>query len=87
MSEQMRRVLAATGRGDLPPSKPELELNMAHPLVRRLAGLAGADFSELAQLLYDQAQLTEQGQLVNPGEYVRRLNSLLLKLLGDSGKA
>ncbi len=62
-------------------SKPELELNMAHPLVQRLAGLDGEDFSELSQLLYDQAQLTEQGQLANPGDYARRLNSLLLKLL------
>jgi len=84
MSEQMRRVLAATGRGDLPPAKPELELNMAHPLVRRLASLEGGDFSELAQILFDQAQLTEQGQLANPGEYARRLNSLLLKLLGPT---
>jgi molecular chaperone HtpG len=84
MSEQMRRVLAAAGRGDLPPAKPALELNMAHPLVQRLAGLDGADFSELAQLLYDQAQLTEQGQLANPGDYARRLNSLLLKLLGKT---
>jgi molecular chaperone HtpG len=81
MSEQMRRILAAAGRGDLPPVKPELELNMAHPLVQRLASLEGEDFGELAQLLYDQAQLTEQGQLANPGEYARRLNSLLLKLL------
>ncbi len=82
MSEQMRRVMAAAGRGDLPPAKPELELNMGHPLVQRLAGLEGEDFSELSRLLYDQAQLTEQGQLANPGEYARRLNSLLLKLLG-----
>jgi len=87
MSEQMRRMLAATGRGDLPPAKPELELNMTHPLVQRLAGLEDADFSELAQVLYDQAQLTEQGQLANPGEYVRRLNSLLLKLLGNTSGA
>ena len=36
---------------------------------------------KLSHLLYDQAQLTEQGQLANPGEYARRLNSLLLKLL------
>jgi len=84
MSEQMRRVLAAAGRGDLPPAKPELELNMTHPLVQRLAGLDGEEFGELAQLLFDQAQLTEQGQLANPGEYARRLNSLLLKLLGKS---
>jgi molecular chaperone HtpG len=81
MSESMRRILAAAGRGDAPPSKPQLELNMAHPLVQRLAGLTGEDFSELSQLLYDQAQLTEQGHIDNPGEYARRLNSLLLKLL------
>ncbi len=80
MSEQMRRILAASGR-EMPPAKPELELNMAHPLVQRLESLEGEDFSELAQLLYDQAQLTEQGQLANPGDYARRLNSLLLKLL------
>ncbi|MEO6080006.1 MAG: molecular chaperone HtpG [Steroidobacteraceae bacterium] len=81
MSESMRRILAAAGRGDAPPSKPQLELNMAHPLVQRLATLEGEDFNELSQLLYDQAQLTEQGHVENPGDYVRRLNSLLLKLL------
>jgi len=81
ISESMRRILAAAGREGLPPSKPILELNMGHPLVQRLARLEGEDFGELAQLLYDQGQLTEQGQLANPGEYARRLNRLLLKLL------
>ncbi len=81
MSESMRRILAAAGRGDAPPSKPQLELNMGHPLVKRLESLDGEDFSELSQLLYDQAQLTEQGHIDNPGDYARRLNSLLLKLL------
>jgi molecular chaperone HtpG len=80
MNEAMRRVLAAAGR-ELPPVKPELELNLSHPLVARLKGLEGEDFGELARLLYDQAQLTEQGQVANPGEYLRRLNSLLVKLL------
>jgi len=81
MSESMRRILAAAGRADMPAAKPQLELNLAHPLVKRLESLEGEDFSELSKLLYDQAQLTEQGQLANPGEYARRLNSLLLKLL------
>ncbi len=81
MSESMRRILAAAGRSDMPVAKPQLELNLSHPLVKRLEGLEGEDFSELSKLLYDQAQLTEQGQLANPGEYARRLNSLLLKLL------
>jgi molecular chaperone HtpG len=81
MSESMRRILAAAGREDAPASKPVLELNMDHPLMQHLAGLEGEDFSELSQLLYDQGQLTEQGQLANPGDYARRLNRLLLKLL------
>ena len=81
MSESMRRILAAAGRGDVPVAKPQLELNLTHPVVQRLEGLEGEDFSELSKLLYDQAELTEQGQLANPGEYARRLNSLLLKLL------
>ena len=81
ISESMRRILAAAGRDELPASKPILELNMGHPLVQRLSGLEGEDFSELSQLLYDQGQLTEQGQLANPGDYARRLNRLLLKLL------
>lgn len=81
ISESMRRILAAAGRDELPASKPILELNMGHPLVQRLSSLEGEDFSELSQLLYDQGQLTEQGQLANPGDYARRLNRLLLKLL------
>ena len=82
MSESMRRMLAASGRGDLPESKPQLEINVAHPLVQRLKSLQGEDFGELSQLLYDQAELTEQGHVANPGEYSRRLNRLLLRLLG-----
>ena len=81
MGEQMRRMLAAAGRSDLPAAKPHLEINLAHPLVTRLATLDGEDFGELSQLLFDQAQLTEQGQVANPGDYVRRLNRLLIKLV------
>ncbi len=81
LGEQMRRMLAAAGRSDLPEVKPVLELNATHPLVQRLSGLEDAEFGELARLLYDQARLTEQGQIDNPGDYARRLNRLLLKLL------
>jgi molecular chaperone HtpG len=84
IGEQMRRMLAAAGRGDLPPSKPQLEVNLQHPLVQRLGSLEGEDFAELAQLLLDQAQLTEQGQVANPGDYVRRLNRLLVRLVAPA---
>ncbi len=39
-------------------------------------------FSEVAQLLYDQAALAEGSQLANPAEYVQRLNRLLVRLAG-----
>jgi molecular chaperone HtpG len=84
MGEQMRRILAAAGR-DMPAGKPRLEVNLGHPLVSRLEKTTGEDFTELAQLLFDQAQLTEQGQVANPGDYVRRLNRLLVKLVGAAG--
>ena len=77
----MSAVANAYGKRNSTAVKPALELNMAHPLVKRLEGLEGEDFSELSQLLYDQAQLTEQGHVANPGEYAQRLNRLLLKLL------
>jgi molecular chaperone HtpG len=48
--------------------------------VSREVGQTRASSSELAQLLYEQAALAEGGQLVNPAEYVRRLNRLLVRL-------
>jgi len=76
----MRRILAAAGQ-QVPESKPVLELNVAHPLVKYLEGVAeAAQFKELAQLLYDQAALAEGGQLANPADYVQRLNRLLVRL-------
>jgi molecular chaperone HtpG len=76
----MRRILEAQGQ-KLPETKPVLELNVEHAIVRHLEGMTDvAAFGELAQLLYDQAALSEGGQLVNPADYVRRLNRLLVRL-------
>jgi len=77
---QMRRILASAGQKP-PQGKPVLEVNVEHPLVQRLAGLeAGEAFDELALLLHDQAALAEAGEIANPGEFVRRLNRVLLQL-------
>jgi len=76
----MRKILAAAGQ-KLPESKPALELNVGHPLVKHLDGLADtARFKELSLLLYEQAELAEGGQLANPAEFVQRLNRLLVEL-------
>ncbi|HVS77902.1 MAG TPA: molecular chaperone HtpG [Steroidobacteraceae bacterium] len=78
----MRRILEAAGQ-KAPESKPVLELNVGHPLVRHLDGLTdAARFRELSLLLYEQAELAEGGQLGNPAEFVQRLNRLLVELAG-----
>jgi molecular chaperone HtpG len=77
---QMRRILAASGQS-IPETKPVLEVNVGHPLIRRLdATRAEDDFAELSLLVYDQAKLAESGAIANPGEFVRRLNKLLGQL-------
>jgi molecular chaperone HtpG len=78
--ERMRRILAAAGQ-KTPQGRPVLEVNVGHPLVRHLDGVADpVQFAELAQLLYEQAVLAEGGQLANAPEYVQRLNRLLVRL-------
>ncbi len=83
LSAGMRRILAAAGQ-KVPDSKPALELNVGHPLVKYLEGLGdAARFKELALLLHEQAQLAEGGQLGNPVQFVQRLNRLLVSLTED----
>jgi molecular chaperone HtpG len=87
LGTSMRRIFAAAGQ-KVPESKPVLELNVEHPIVKYLDGIAEVDrFQELAALLYEQATLAEGGQLANPAEYVQRLNRLLVRLAGVSGAA
>jgi molecular chaperone HtpG len=82
MGASMRRIMQAAGQ-KVPESKPSMELNAGHPIVKYLDGVTDAgQFNELAQLLYDQASLAEGGQLSNPADYVQRLNRLLVRLAG-----
>lgn len=80
MGAQMRRILESAGQ-KLPDSKPILELNPEHPLVKKLESEAGETrFADLAHILFDQANLAEGAQLSDPAAYVQRLNKLLLEL-------
>jgi molecular chaperone HtpG len=87
MGAAMRRIMAAAGQ-KVPESKPVLEINTGHTIVKYLDSVSDAgQFNELAQLLYDQASLAEGGQLPNPADYVQRLNRLLVRLAGVSETA
>jgi molecular chaperone HtpG len=76
MSQHLQRMLKAAGQ-NAPATKPILELNPNHPLIQ---GLKPGDerLAEWSALLLDQAVLAEGGQLENPAEFVKRLNSMLL---------
>jgi len=78
---QMRRILEAAGQ-EIPETKPVLEINPAHPLVRRLEDLGDAESADLAHILFDQAVLAAGDQLADPALFVQRLNRLLLQRTG-----
>ena len=80
MGAQMRRIMEASGQ-QLPESKPVFEINIEHPLIRRLESEADEQrFGDLAGVLLDQARLAEGQQLEDPGSYAQRVNRLLLEL-------
>lgn len=80
MGAQMRRLLESAGQA-VPESKPTIELNPEHPLVKKLDQEPDEDrFADLAKVLFDQASLAEGGSLNDPAAYVQRLNKLLLEL-------
>ncbi|MDC7690006.1 molecular chaperone HtpG [Vogesella indigofera] len=81
MSAHLERMLKAAGQPVPEGSKPTLEINPEHVLVKRLA--AESDDSrreDLAHVLYDQALLAEGGKLEDPATFVKRINKLMLEL-------
>jgi molecular chaperone HtpG len=76
MSQHLQRLLKAAGQ-NAPAMKPILELNPHHPLVQRLKP-GDKQLPEWSALLLDQAVLAEGGQLDNPADFVKRMNSMLL---------
>ncbi|ARN19278.1 molecular chaperone HtpG [Piscinibacter gummiphilus] len=78
VSAHLARMLKQAGQ-EAPASRPTLEVNAEHALVKRLDG--SAHFDELANILFDQALLAEGGQLDDPAAYVRRVNALLTTTL------
>ena len=82
LSTNLERLLKAAGQA-VPASKPILEVNPAHPLVRRLADETDpVKFNDWSSILFDQATLAEGGHLDDPAAFVKRLNELMLTLAG-----
>ena len=80
IGHQMRELLKAAGH-EAPPSVPHLEVNLGHPLLKRLAAERDdAKLERLATLVLDQAILAEGRQLDDPAGFVRRLNEILTEI-------
>ncbi len=77
MSLQLARMLKQAGQA-VPESKPVLEVNPEHALVKKLAGDANPHFHDLAHIVFDQALLAEGGMPDDPAAYVKRVNALLV---------
>jgi molecular chaperone HtpG len=75
MSTQLARMLKQAGQ-KVPETKPVLEVNAEHPLVKKLDG--SPHFDDLANILFDQALLAEGGVPEDPAAYVKRVNALLV---------
>ena len=81
-SAYMERLFQAMNQ-QAPPSKRILELNSQHPLIESLQSLYDKDkespkLAEFAELLYDQALLTEGNPIPDPLEFTKRLANLMV---------
>jgi molecular chaperone HtpG len=78
---ELERLLARQARGA--GSKPILELNMRHPVVRALADAKTRtrddDVADLAALLFDQAQIRDGEVPGDPAAFAARLNRLIVR--------
>jgi molecular chaperone HtpG len=79
LGSHLERILQASGQ-DFPQSKPILEINIEHPVVIKLGEAEGEQFDDWSRILFDQALLSEGGQLEDPAEFVHRLNNMFMEL-------
>jgi len=74
------RLLKAAGR-PVPQTQPILEINPRHPILTRMDRETDTErFADWSAILFDQAVLSDGGQLDDPAGFVGRLNGLLVAL-------
>ena len=80
MAMHMQRILKEAGH-ELPSSKPILEINPDHPIVKKLGSEKSKQkFTDWSDILFDQALLAEGGQLDDPASFVAKLNKMLVSI-------
>ena len=77
LTPQMKRMLEAAGQ-TVPEEEYILEVDPENALLKRAAAETDeAKFKEWAELIFEQALLSEQGSLKDPNAFVQRMNKLL----------
>lgn len=78
MSLHLQRLMSESGHA-MPASKPYLEINADHALIKQLQSeTEDSKLIEWTEFLYDQALLAEGGNLQNPALFVKKMNNLIL---------
>ena len=78
MALYMQQLLQQAGQ-DMPVSKPVLEINPDHEILKKMSSEKDSErLGEWAELLFDQAILCEGGRLEDPAGAVARMNRLML---------
>jgi len=78
MTSNMERILKQAGQ-KVPDSKPILEINPDHELVKRLAKMRSKEkINDFSSILFDQAVLAEGALPEDPAGFVRKVNNLLV---------
>jgi molecular chaperone HtpG len=74
------RLMKAAGQ-PVPTVQPIFEVNPQHPLLSKMAAESDRQrFDDWSRVLFDQAVLSDGGQLEDPAGFVGRLNGLLVTL-------
>ena len=80
MGRHLEQILKASGQ-NIPGARPILEINPAHPVLQKIDNEPDEDrFADWSQILFDQALLSEGGQLRDPAGFVSKLNGLIVSL-------
>ncbi|MEE8054478.1 MAG: molecular chaperone HtpG [Gammaproteobacteria bacterium] len=81
----LQRLLKAAGQ-QADAIRPILEINPEHPIVVRLNDEKNEKrIADWSRILFDQALLSEGGQLDDPAGFVHRLNEIFLVISGEQG--
>lgn len=80
LDPNLKRMMEQMGQ-TVTTQKPILEINPGHDILKKI-GVEKDDrvFKDWCEVLYDQAVLSDGGQLKDPAGFVKKLNELIVKL-------